>query len=75
MQPTSIYVVILTYADGVTINHNVCFSSELAARCDAEVLAEGKLDWLSRTYGIDDHKTEFEVQQLLLWRYSAERAA
>lgn len=75
MNPTAIYVVVATSPDGNTTVHSRCFVSELAARCDAEVLAQGELDWLTRTYGMDEARTEFEVQQLTMWRYGTEHAA
>ena len=71
----SIYVISIIYPDRISIVHSRCFGSEFAARCDVEVLAEGSLDWQTRTYAVDEQKTEFEIQKLLLWRYSAERAA
>ena len=72
---TSVYVIQIMYPDGVAIVHARCFGSELAARCCVEALAKGRFEWLARTLGIDEHNTEFEVRQLVMWRYTAEHAA
>ena len=74
MHPTSIYIIVATAPDGETTIQARCFASELAARCDAEALGEGKLDWISRTYGRDEAETEFKVRKLTMWRYGTGQA-
>ena len=75
MDTTAIYVIAVIYRDGVSIVHPRCFAQELAARCEVEAMAEGTVDWLTLRYGTDERQTEFEVQQLFMWRYAAEHAA
>ena len=68
MNTTAVYVIAVSYRDGVTIVHPRCFAHQLAARCEVEAMAEGTVNWFTLRYGTDEQQTDYEVQKLFMWR-------